>query len=168
MSAVTFRMMTPEDAAAVSQLVTQVFDAAIAPLYSPEGVREFHAYAAPEAIQERAGANHFVALAESDSMLAGVAEVRDNSHLAMFFIAEGFQRIGLGRELLSRVVATCLMSKPELESMTVHASPNSIGAYERLGFVATGPEETVNGIRLTPMVLHLETEASEDFETPWT
>lgn len=40
-----------------------------------------------------------------------------------------------------------------VREVTVHATPNSLGAYERLGFGARGPAETVRGIRFTPMVL---------------
>ncbi len=150
--------MTQSDATAVSALVTQVFDTAIAPLYESAGVDEFHTYASPEAIGNRAKQNHLVLLAQSDSEIVAVAEVRDNSHLSMFFVAESFQRIGLGRELLRRLIATCLATQPDLEAITVHASPNSIGAYERLGFVPTDDEQTVNGIRSTPMVLPLAPE----------
>jgi hypothetical protein len=39
--------------------------------------------------------------------------------------------------------------------VTVHASPNAVLAYAKLGFQATGAEHVQNGIRFIPMVLDL-------------
>lgn len=36
--------------------------------------------------------------------------------------------------------------------MTVHSSPFAVEIYRHLGFVATGEERTVNGLRFTPML----------------
>lgn len=162
MNPVMFWVMEPGDAEAVSRLVIKVFDAAIAPLYETEGVEAFRAFASAQAIRERADAGHLFVIAVSGPEVVAVAEVRDKSHLAMFFVAENFQGSGLGREMLSRVVDTCTYAQPEIEAITVHASPNAIRIYERLGFEATGPEQTVNGIRFTPMVMHLESQEAFD------
>lgn len=37
------------------------------------------------------------------------------------------------------------------EIMTVNSSPYAVPVYEKLGFHATGSEQTVNGLRFTPM-----------------
>lgn len=39
----------------------------------------------------------------------------------------------------------------EISHITVNASPYAIEAYHHLGFVDTAKEQTVNGIRFTPM-----------------
>jgi GNAT superfamily N-acetyltransferase len=164
MGPVIFAQMRDEDAKAVSRLVTLVFDAAVAPLYEPEGVEAFHDYASPEAILERSRGNHFVIMAVEGTNLLGVAEVRDNCHLSMLFVLEGYQGAGLGGALVDRAIATCLAADPNVASMTVNASPNSIGAYERYGFAAMGPEQTVNGIRFTPMSISIALEEPSEFE----
>ena len=37
------------------------------------------------------------------------------------------------------------------KAFTVHSSPYAVEVYRHLGFAATGPEQTVNGLRFTPM-----------------
>jgi GNAT superfamily N-acetyltransferase len=151
----SLRLMTDADAPSASRLAIEAFDAAIAPLYSDEGVRAFHAYASPDALAARSGDGNFALLAFDCEALLGMAEVRDHAHLAMLFVSPGVQRSGVGRRLLARAIELCLESKPDLAAISVNASPNSVGAYERLGFVAVGEERTENGIRSTPMVYRL-------------
>jgi GNAT superfamily N-acetyltransferase len=153
---ITLRSLREDDIEAASRLVLEVFDEAIAPYYSPEGVRVFHSYASPEAMARRAGQeDHFTVLACAGDEIVGVAEVRDDHHVAMLFVSTRLQRGGVGRQLLRRVIETCVKTNPGLEALELHSSPNSVAAYETMGFVATGPERTVNGIRFTPMSLRL-------------
>jgi GNAT superfamily N-acetyltransferase len=147
--------MTSADVDAASRLIVGVFDEAIAPLYTEQGVREFLAYADPAAMAARLTDGHFGLLAFAGDDLVGVTEVRQSSHLAMFFVATDRQRSGLGRELMRRTLEVCRTERPELVSFSVNSSPNSVTAYQRFGFVATGTERTEHGIRFIPMVLDL-------------
>jgi predicted GNAT family N-acyltransferase len=63
----------------------------------------------------------------------------------------------IGRELLSRAVQKCISTNPELTELTVNSSPNAVSAYRALGFVQSGEEKTVNGIRFVPMSLKIDT-----------
>ena len=76
--------------------------------------------------------------------LVGMLHLREPRHVAMLFVRSPFQRSGIARALLASAGdASC--------EFTVNSSPNAVGAYERLGFRVTGPEQCVHGIRFTPL-----------------
>lgn len=62
------------------------------------------------------------------------------------------KRQGVAKGLLQ--AAFPLAVAPEVLTITVNASPNSVAAYQSLGFRATTPEQVENGIRFVPMVRH--------------
>jgi hypothetical protein len=60
--AVEIRPFAAADAEAVSALVRRVFDEHVSASFEPAGIAEFYAYAAPDALAERAATHHtFVA-----------------------------------------------------------------------------------------------------------
>lgn len=151
---VIYRAMEPGEEQQVCQLVVRVFTKFVAPLYSPEGVREFLTYAAdPDQLRERLQANRFVLVAELRGRIAGAIEVRNYDHISLFFVDGELQRKGIGKELWRRALDTCLANRRDLTRITVHASPNAVETYKKLGFQTEGPEQTVNGIRFVPMML---------------
>ncbi len=151
----TFRSMQTGEETEVCNFVVRVFNEFIAPSYSQEGVAEFLKYVRPDALALRSKKNHFVWLAEAQNDIVGAIEIRDNDHVSLLFVDGSFQRKGISRELLRRALEICRRNKPELREITVHASPNSVQIYERLGFRQTNSEQAVNGIRFTPMTLGL-------------
>jgi GNAT superfamily N-acetyltransferase len=154
---VNVRLMAPADIRNAAHLVAEVFTRDVAPSYKAEGVSEFLRYAAPEALVARSLQGH-VALVADDQRheLVGVAEVRDFSHISLLFVQGVKQRQGIGRALVSRAVQLCRDRNPGGTTITVNASPNSVGAYERYGFVSTGLEQERNGIRFVPMALAID------------
>jgi GNAT superfamily N-acetyltransferase len=135
------------------ELVRAVFREHIAPLYTPEGVAELERYASDASQQHRLESGHSLFLAESQNGILGVAELRSPGHLSMLFVKTSHQRQGLGRMLLSAVLQKCRETDPSFSQLTVHASPNSVSAYNRLGFVPMDYEKEEHGIRYIPMVL---------------
>lgn len=152
---VNYRQMQPADETSVIDLVSRVFSQFVAPLYADEGVAEFMKYIEPSTFAERAKAGHFILLAELNDEIIGVIETRENKHIALFFVAAEYQHKGIGRALLKRAEQVCITNNPELEEITVNASPNAVAAYKALGFSVKGEENTVNGIRSLPMVFAL-------------
>ena len=53
-----YRLLRPEESAAVAELAKQVFDEFVAPLYSTEGIAEFHRYSDPAEFDARNRADH--------------------------------------------------------------------------------------------------------------
>ena len=138
----------------VCSLVTRVFNEFVAPLYSPEGIKEFFRYADPALLSSRTRDNHFVLVAELQGQIVGAIEVRNCDHISLFFIDGKSQRKGIGKKLWRKALDTCLANRPDLAKITVHSSPNAVEAYSVFGFQAEGPEQIVNGIRFVPMALN--------------
>ncbi len=150
------RPILPEDIQPATDLVRRVFQESVAPLYGPDGVREFMAYASLEPFTQRLRENHLAFVAEDEyGTLVGMVEVRDHRHLSLLFVETAHQRNGIGRGLIASAIEACRAARPGLTGLTVNASPNSVGAYQKTGFVAVEPEQEKNGIRFVPMVLIL-------------
>jgi GNAT superfamily N-acetyltransferase len=141
--------MVPGEEHLVSQLALDIFDRAVAPEFSKNGVREFRRYAAPKALARRAEGDHFVLVAEEQGTLVGMIEVRRYHHVAMLFTTRSGR--GIGRQLLRQALTVCRAHSPDLERITVHSAPSAVPAYERLGFTPEGAERVENGIRYVPM-----------------
>jgi GNAT superfamily N-acetyltransferase len=153
--ALKYGLMKPGEETEVYNLVARVFNEFIAPHYSREGSEEFLKYARAELLLRRSEMNHFVVLGTTRGRIVGMIEVRDNSHVSMFFVDKPFQKRGIGRELLRKALRVCLKEKPDLSRVTVNASPNSVEIYKTLGFRQERLEQVKRGIRFTPMTLKL-------------
>ncbi len=151
-----YRMFRPHDEPAVCHLVASVFMQHIAPLYDPEGVTEFLQYASPHETTRRLHHDHAMLLAERHDRIVGVIELRDHDHISLLFVDTAYQRQGIAHELVRRALALCLQHKPDLNTLTVFASPNAVPAYERFGFHVTQPEQVRNGIRYVPMAMNVQ------------
>lgn len=145
-SLISCRPAHPEEVPALAGFAQRIFTASIARAFTAEGVETFLRYADAQAMAARQD-NHRLVVAEVGTSLVGVLEVRDGSHVAMLFVESPYQRQGIGRALLRAAFG------PEAgwPSLTVNSAPGAEGAYERLGFVATGPEEERDGMRYLPM-----------------
>lgn len=153
------RPMAPGEAGAVAALARRVFDACVAPGASTAGRRAFRAYARPVRILERLDRGHRVLVAELEGRLAGMIEVRDDTHIAMLFVERDAQRRGLARALIAAAFSG-ERSEPPVSArssvaadgdITVNATPGSITAYSHLGFRPSGRERESDGLRVLPM-----------------
>lgn len=152
---VAYRLMLPGEETRVNGLIVPVFNEFIGRRYPPEGVREFLGYVDPRSLRERFLSNHFTLVATHGKRIVGAIEVRDDSHVCLFFVDSKLQGKGIGRGLFERALEMCRQNRPDVAAIDVNSSPNSVPVYERLGFVAIGPETTLNGITFVPMVLSL-------------
>ncbi len=137
------------------RLAVEVFNEFVAPHYSQEGVSEFLRYIDPDLMSMRVKSDHFVLLAEMDDRLVGIIEVRDFNHISLLFVSRGAQRKGIAKRLLNEALQICSRNIPNLSHVSVHSSPNSIEAYEHLGFRSEGSEKLEHGIRYVPMILQV-------------
>lgn len=150
-----YRPMKRGEEAEVARLVLRVFDEFVAPQFSKEGVQEFRNYADPHLFLLRSRWDHFVHLALADGEIAGMIEVRDDGHVALFFVEGRFQGRGVGGELLRRGLSISKSRNPDLFQSTVNSSPNAVAIYEGLGFRPREGEEGEGTIPSIPMVLDL-------------
>ena len=137
-------------------LLASVFEAFIAPHYSDAGNREFKAFITPSNLRRELAGSSFILIARVEGAMAGLIGIRDHDHVFLLFVREAYQRQGIARALLAEALARCVEVRPGLERVTVHASPHAVEAYKRLGFTATGEEQSVKRMRFVPMVLHLD------------
>lgn len=152
---IKYHRMVQGDETGVSEFISVVFNEYVAPGFSQDGVDEFMKYIRPDAIKGQLEENHFGFIAAVGSKIVGVIEVRNNNHVALFFVDGGFQRKGIGKTLLQSAIALCGSRDPDFSKLTVNASPNSTTAYETMGFKTTDVEQCINGIRFVPMVWRL-------------
>ncbi|MBQ6381115.1 MAG: GNAT family N-acetyltransferase [Clostridia bacterium] len=136
----TMRKLNKEEIAAALTLAWQVFLQFEAPDYTQEGVDEFY-----KSIHDNAyvSALTFYGAFVKTHLVGVLATRKEGKHIALFFVEEAYQGQGIGRQLFEE--AKC-------DGMTVNASPYAVKIYRKLGFADTDKEQSVNGLRFTPMV----------------
>jgi GNAT superfamily N-acetyltransferase len=145
---VWYRAMDADEAEAVLALVMRGFDELVRPDFSDDGVVEFAKAARTFVVDRPAG--HRVSVAERDGLIVGMIDMRDRSHICLFFVEREQRGCGVGRALLASALAHAGDEAPAA-AVTVNSSPWAVPVYERLGFLATGPQVERNGIRAIPM-----------------
>lgn len=144
------RTATPEDAPAISALVSSLSGYFLADPDHPEAAAAFFRTITPEAIAGFIEGGRFVYhVAEDGGRLAGAVGVRDGSHLYHLFVDERFHRRGIATRLWEHALAEA--GYPA--RFTVNASLFAVPLYERLGFTAAGDAVVKDGIAFQPMVL---------------
>ncbi len=132
-------------------LVRDVFWEFEAAEYEDEGVLEFENYIEYDAIAQRMREGSLAMLGcFENKRLAGVLAMRAPGHISLLFVAKAHQRRGIARALLDEMIR-CLAQLTDTSELTVNSSPYAIPIYQKLGFATIGPEQTLNGIRFTPM-----------------
>ena len=133
-------------------LVLAVFETHVAPGFSREGRAAFSEFVEGAAFFRRAGGG-FALVARRGESVVGVIEMAANGHVALFFVSSDCQGQGVGGALMRKAVEKGRRDDPGLAVFTVNASPGSVKAYSRMGFVTTDQEQEKDGIRFIPMAL---------------
>lgn len=131
-------------------LVLAVFDAKVAPGFSPQGRDAFYEFIRQSAFSRRPG-DGFALAALHDDRVVGVIEVVDGSHVALLFVSTECQGMGIGQALMHKAEGRCRENNRGLAALTVNSSPNAVEAYRRMGFTPLGEEQERDGIRFVPM-----------------
>ena len=139
----TVRKLGADETGGALSLAIRVFERFEAPDYSAEGTRNFLATLRDPAFR----ANILCYGAFEQHALVGMLATRNEGrHISLFFVEEAFQRQGIGKALFMAALADATG-----DAVTVNSSPFAVEVYRRLGFKATKPEQTTDGIRYTPM-----------------
>lgn len=149
------RPLNPGEEVEVSNLVARSFNEFIAPDFPEEGIDEFFSYANPRALRKRSEGNHFVLVAESGGVIAGMIEIREMRHVSMLFVDKAFHRKGVGKELFHAALERIESESRPPKKLTVHSSRFAVPFYESLGFVRSGEEKVIHGVIHIPMALAL-------------
>lgn len=119
--------------------------------YTQEGIANFEEFIRSDTLYQSfliGSYQMLVAICEGE--IIGMASVRNRNHLSLLFVKEEFHRKGVGRRLMQRLFDYLKEEQGEKE-MTVWAAPYAVSFYEKLEFRPLGPEQVVDGIRITTM-----------------
>ena len=144
------RRLTREEIPVALELCWKVFLEFEAPDYSPEGIAAFRASLDDK---ERNRQMHFYGAFDRDT-LVGVLSMRAPQHIGDFFVDSAYHRRGIGKKLFE-----AMRRDYAHQVFTVNSYPYAVEAYRHLGFVPTGEEQTVDGLRFTPMLYRTEENA---------
>ena len=141
------RPLTEKETEVALRLAWKVFVEYESPDYAPEGTEEFRKCLKDDAYLE--GMVYYGAF--DGEKLVGILGVRkEECHICFFFVDGDYHRRGIGTKLFRR-----LREDFDGQTITLNSSPYGIPFYKALGFTATDKEQTVNGIRFTPMELFI-------------
>ena len=137
------RKLSAEERASALDLAWRVFSEYESPDYSKEGTEEFKKCLHDE--EYLAGIEYYGAF--DGNRLVGLVGIRsDRKHICFFFVDGKCHRQGIGTRLFIAV----RQEYPD-QTITLNSSPYGVPFYHALGFEDTDKEQTVNGIRFTPM-----------------
>ncbi|KAF5057542.1 Acetyltransferase (GNAT) domain protein [anaerobic digester metagenome] len=137
-------------------LVWAVFQEFESPDYSTDGIEEFRKFTSYNSIVEKfdKGELRFWGYIDNGD-LTGVIATRGVNHICMLFVKKDYHRRGIAKSLFQTVKEIC-KKQDDISKITVNSSPYAVEVYHRLGFVDIDKEQTVNGIRFTPMAYLLK------------
>lgn len=147
---ISYRTMYYEELNSVCAMVLRIFDEHTAPLVPVGGRASFAQYILPIAMERRLKRGNFVLVAVAERQIVGMIEIREHKHIALLFVENPYQRQGIAKKLIDEALAYCLAQNPNLKEITVNASVNALGFYEKFGFQAY--DEPANELYATPML----------------
>jgi predicted N-acetyltransferase YhbS len=149
-SSMAIRKIEERDLEAVSAICMASFSKSVAGTLTEDGVSTFSKIAASDAFLHRMKEDNLILVAELDGNIAGVIELKEGRHIAMFFVEPEHQNKGIGRKLISSALSYAKASK-----ITVNASLSSIPAYRKYGFECKGDIGELSGLVYQPMEIEI-------------
>jgi GNAT superfamily N-acetyltransferase len=133
----------------------------VAPDYSEEGTAIFKKFIEYGSIIQKLDSGEMKIWGSfGNHKLSGVIATLKTNHICLLFIRKEYQKQGIARGLFKKVVDVCKLNK-NINSITVNSSPYAVEAYRHLGFKNTNTEQSLNGIRFTPMEYRIAREKME-------
>jgi len=142
---VTYRLMEPGEERRVSDLMIRSFQESIGQHYPRSGLRDFLAYASPQAITEPVGKDHIVLVEVVRNTVMGVMDVDDYRHIDLFFVDKRWHGKHVGRALMIRTIEIPLEAQFHLREITADTFEYGIPAYTAMGFERAGPPKMSHG-----------------------
>ena len=151
-----------EDVIPAMELVLRVFSESETQEYREEGITEFKAFIEPDFIisKMKNGELRLWGMFENEKII-GVIAIRPPLHIALLFVDKQYHRRGIARNLLNTILNDETIVKGH-DCMTVHSSPYAVDIYRHFGFVPTDTEQSVNGLRFTPMSRNMKTKENSN------
>jgi len=148
-----FRLMSDDDAEAVSALIHRTFQNFIADTYTARGIKHFLRNTSKRAMMRRKRKNQLIFVAEADDKISGMIAVRKGNHITLLFVAPEFHGRGIGALLFQEAFNGMKAAIPDLGTVTVNSSDFALPFYTKLGFAVRRPAHLHRGMKITPMEL---------------
>ncbi len=126
--------MQPGQEKIVINIVKEAFDKSVAPDLSQEGIETFFQFANIKSLAQRTKSESFAIISYQNDKAVGVIEIKDNCHIAMYFVKPQYQRKGYGKALFNQALSKIIAKRDGIDKITVNSSLNAVSSYERLGF----------------------------------
>lgn len=144
---ITFETAIQSDASSLATLVLDVSQQSILPYLESNGQNAYVASIQSDINTVLNRSEYQSVKASINNKLIGFAAMREGNYITHLFVDNQYQATGVGKALLARLMATS-----QADEVSLKASLNAVSFYESQGFVVTGSEMSVNGIRFVPMV----------------
>ena len=146
------REVKKEELKDVIELIWKTFLEYEAPDYTEEGIKEFEKTINDKKwIEDRKFFGAF-----EDDKIVGVIAIKNDNHIALFFVDGKYHRRGIGKSLYNEI-----KKNNKTGFFTVNSSPYAHEVYKHLGFYDLDGEQTVNGLRFFPMKVILKDNCSK-------
>lgn len=147
MEDIIIREMNKNEIDVVRKLVLDTFIEFEAPDYSEEGIQSFKDFI----FDDEKFLNLKINVIEIDDKIVSMIAIRNRTHIALLFTNKDFHKKGLARKLFNDFKS----SLKDGDKITVNSSPYAVEVYKKLGFEIVEPEQTVDGIRFTKMMMEI-------------
>ena len=154
MENIVIRKITTSEVESAMALALEVFMEFEAPDYGPAGVETFKKDIVenPEYLENaRKGLCPIYGAFDGEKLVALMGMRSSKTHINLVFTKKEYHRKGIARAIFHYLLDDVLQENPALEALTLNSSPYGLPFYLRIGFVPQNGEQTVNGIRFTPM-----------------
>ena len=153
MKDILIRKITADEVDCAMALALEVFMQFEAPDYGPAGVETFRKDIVenPEYLENaRKGTCPIYGGFDGETLVALIG-MRSKTHINLVFTRKEYHRRGIARAIFNYLLQDVTQEDPSLEALTLNSSPYGLPFYLSVGFVPQGDEQTMNGIRFTPM-----------------
>ena len=154
------RKVKGEEVDAALKMVWKVFLEFESPQYAPEGTETFRR----DIVENidfyadcQAGMCPLYGAFDGKRIIGVMGLRKDGVHVNLAFVDQEYHRRGVGSALFRFLLSERLRENPEIEEITLNASPYGVPFYRSLGFEALSGEREKNGIRYTPMKYEVKT-----------
>jgi ribosomal protein S18 acetylase RimI-like enzyme len=144
------RKIVSKDLHCVSAVCIDAFMETVAPTLQEDGIKTFQSIASLEGLESRMEADNEMLVYESNGEVVGYVELKEGRHIAMLFVSPSFQKRGVGKSLISKILP---YGKDDV--ITVSASLTSVPAYLNFGFECVGEVSESGGLTYQPMKIKL-------------
>ena len=154
MDNIVIRKIKSDEVDSAMALALEVFMEFEAPDYGPAGVETFRKDIVenPEYLENaRKGLCPIYGAFDGEKLVALMGMRSSKTHINLVFTKKEYHRRGIARAIFKYLLQDVMRENPSLGALTLNSSPYGLPFYLSIGFVPQSEEQTINGIRFTPM-----------------